>query len=154
MCLIKQIFRLHDTHIFNFVMKCWLKLASYLKETMCSFRSAYGVNSSVQITHYIQDAHYNGCLRRATECIFCSSMSLKIREYIFIVKQPKETHNIPGHLWQKNGVDIFKSDSIEWLVDYFSNLRTMTPQLSCANWSHALQVMGFLTRAPVYVLII
>lgn len=72
--------------------------------------------SEFKRTNHSLHTSINWCLRRATECIFCSSMSLKIREYIFIVKQPKETlmlHNIPGHLWQKNGVDIFKSDC--WL---------------------------------------
>ena len=75
----------------------------------------------------------DGCLQHATECVFWPDMSSKIHEYISICEtcckfmtEPKETlmiHNILDRPWQKVGIDLFESETTEYLitVDYFSN---------------------------------
>lgn len=59
-CLINQIFQLHWTHILIYMMRCLLKMLSYLKVTVYSFLSACRVISNLQYMHHTMNGRkYN-----------------------------------------------------------------------------------------------
>ena len=76
----------------------------------------------------------NGCLRRASECMYSPGMTAELKEYIeqcetcskYDTKQQKESlmsHELTERLWEKIGTDLNTIDGQDYLivVDYFSN---------------------------------
>ena len=88
------------------------------------------------ILNQIHSSHLGtwGCLRHSRECLYWPNMNAEFKDYIqkcdicrtYDSSNPSETlqsHDVPGHPWQKIGTDLFTISNQNYLitVDYFSN---------------------------------
>ena len=89
-----------------------------------------------EMTEKLHSSHtgIQGCLRRARETLYWPGMNKKVEDYIAKcstcnsykseqAKEPMISHHIPTRPWEKVGMDLFKLNNRDFLinVDHYSN---------------------------------